>query len=134
MRRPGAYLLLALWLFALPALAQPMRRIVSLAPHVTELLFAAGAGSSIVGVLEYSDYPPAAKQLERVGDNRALDLERIVALKPDLVIAWPYGYGRHWLRASGQRLENACSGNRSANLVCRGSGSATSGQSGRCGS
>src|SRR5438105_11885673 len=90
---------LACWLCALSASAEPVRRIVSLAPHVTELLFAAGAGPYVVGVLEYSDYPSAAKQIPRVGDNRALDLERIVALKPDLVVAWPYGYGAGHLDA-----------------------------------
>jgi iron complex transport system substrate-binding protein len=72
------------------ALAAPARRIVSLAPHATELLFAAGAGSRVVGVLSPADWPPEAASLPRVGDARALDLERIVALKPDLAVAWPY--------------------------------------------
>src|SRR5437870_5567127 len=93
-----------------PALASdaPAHRIVSLAPHITELLFAAGAGDSIVGALEYSNYPPAAKNITRVGDNRALDLERIVALKPDLIVAWPHGYGAGQLdalRQLGLRVE-----------------------------
>ena len=69
----------------------PAQRIISLAPHITELLFAAGAGDRIVGVIEYSNYPEAAKRLPRVGDTRALDLERIVALRPDLVIVWLKG-------------------------------------------
>ena len=69
----------------------PARRIVSLAPHITELLFAAGAGSSIVGVVAYSNYPAAAQRLPKVGDVNALDLERIVALKPDLVMVWQQG-------------------------------------------
>ena len=69
----------------------PAQRIVSLAPHITELLFAAGAGERIVGVVEYSNYPEAAKRLPRVGDTRALDLERIIALQPDLVIVWLRG-------------------------------------------
>jgi len=72
-------------------LAQPARRIVSLAPHVTELLFSAGAGDRIVGVVEYSDYPPAARQLPRVGAYNAVDMERILALRPDLVVAWASG-------------------------------------------
>ena len=72
------------------ALAAPAHRIVSLAPHATELLFAAGAGSRVVGVLSPADWPPEAARLARVGDARALDLERIVALKPDLAVAWPY--------------------------------------------
>ena len=72
------------------ALPAPAQRIVSLAPHATELLFAAGAGSRVVGVLSPADWPPDAARLPRVGDARALDLERIVALKPDLAVAWPY--------------------------------------------
>lgn len=67
------------------------RRIVSLSPHLTELVFAAGAGSKLVGVSRYSDYPEAAKLVPSVGDSSSLDLERIVALKPDLVIAWRSG-------------------------------------------
>ncbi len=69
-------------------LVQPAKRIISLAPHVTELLFAAGAGQHIVGAVSYSDYPDAAKKLPRVGAYNAFDLEAIVALKPDLVVAW----------------------------------------------
>ena len=72
-------------------LAAPARRIVSLAPHITENLYAAGAGSFIVGVSDYSDYPAAAKLLPHVGNSSSLDLEAIVALKPDLVIAWESG-------------------------------------------
>ena len=72
------------------ALAAPARRIVSLAPHATELLFAAGAGDRIVGVLAPADWPPEAARLARVGTAAGVDLERIVALKPDLVIVWPY--------------------------------------------
>ncbi len=72
------------------ALAAPARRIVSLAPHATELLYAAGAGERVVGVLATSDWPPEAAAKPRVGDARALDLERIVALAPDLVVTWPY--------------------------------------------
>lgn len=72
-------------------LAQPARRIISLAPHVTENLFAIGAGGQIVGAVDYSDYPPAARQIERVGGYNGFDLERIRTLKPDLVIAWQSG-------------------------------------------
>jgi len=71
-------------------LARPAHRIVSLAPHATELLYAAGAGSRVVGVAAFSDYPPEARALPQIGDVRALDLERIVQLAPDLVVAWPY--------------------------------------------
>ena len=71
-------------------LAQPAQRIVSLAPHATELLFAAGAGPRVVGVVAHSDWPREARTVSGVGDANALDLERIVALRPDLVVAWPY--------------------------------------------
>jgi iron complex transport system substrate-binding protein len=71
-------------------LPRPAQRIVSLAPHATELLFAAGAGSAVVGVVAHSDWPAAARALPRVGDAGALDLERILALAPDLLVAWPY--------------------------------------------
>ncbi len=72
-------------------LAEPAQRIVSLAPHATELLFAAGAGSKVIGVSEFSDYPPQAKKLPSIGSSMQLDVERIVALKPDLIIAWQSG-------------------------------------------
>lgn len=72
-------------------LAAPPRRIVSLAPHATELVFAVGAGARLVGAMDHSDYPPAARQLPRVGDSRSIDLEAVAALKPDLVIVWPSG-------------------------------------------
>jgi len=75
---------------AIVKLKAPAQRIVSLAPHATELLFALGAGSRIVGTLDTSDTPGAAKAIPRVGDSRALDLERIVALQPDLVVTWPW--------------------------------------------
>ena len=67
------------------------RRIVSLSPHITELVFAAGAGDRLVGVVRYSDYPEAAKSIPDIGDSSSLDLERIIALKPDLVITWRNG-------------------------------------------
>ncbi len=72
-------------------LAEPARRIVALAPHLTELLFEAGAGAALVGTPAFSDYPEAAKAIPRIGDARALDLERIAALRPDLVVAWASG-------------------------------------------
>ena len=69
----------------------PARRIVTLAPHATEMLYAAGAGDRLIGTVEYSDYPPAAKKVPRVGSYDRFDLEAISALKPDLVIAWETG-------------------------------------------
>ena len=73
------------------SLPSPAQRIVSLAPHVTENLYAAGAGAYIVGAVDYSDYPEAALKLPRVGAYSSPDLEAIVALKPDLVVAWYSG-------------------------------------------
>ncbi len=72
-------------------LQEPARRIISLAPHVTELLFAAGAGERVVGVVSYSNYPPAAEQLPSVGSAASINIESIVALHPDLVVAWKSG-------------------------------------------
>jgi len=79
------------------SLKQPARRIVSLAPHLTELLFAAGAGGQLVGTVEYSNYPRAARNIPRIGDSAQLDLERIVALKPDLVLVWRDGNAQRQL-------------------------------------
>ncbi|MEO8991562.1 MAG: cobalamin-binding protein [Nitrosospira sp.] len=68
--------------------------IVSLSPNITELVFSAGAGDKLVGVSRYSDFPDAARSVPDVGDSSSLDLERIIALKPDLVIAWRSGNRR----------------------------------------
>ena len=73
------------------ALVKPAARIISLAPHITELVFAVGAGDKLVGVSSYSDYPPAAKRIGVIGDGGKIDLERVVELRPDLVIAWQSG-------------------------------------------
>lgn len=103
-------LLLSLWVVTVPpaalavgpiidaggasiVLTQPARRIVSLAPHVTELLFALDLGDTVIGADSYSDYPLAARRIPRIGRAGALDIERIVALKPDLVIGWGSGNG-----------------------------------------
>ena len=72
-------------------LAQPARRIVTLAPHLVETVFAAGAGDKLAGTVEYSDFPAAAKKIRRVGGYSRLDLEAIAALKPDLIVAWQSG-------------------------------------------
>ncbi len=72
-------------------LKESARRIVSLAPHVTETLFAAGAGGQIVGAVDYSDYPEAAQKVPRVGGYSKLDLEAIAALRPDLAVGWASG-------------------------------------------
>ena len=72
-------------------LAQPARRVVALGPNLTELVFAAGGGDRLVGVLRYSDFPAAARGLPVVGDAFALNFERIAQLKPDLILAWHSG-------------------------------------------
>ncbi|MDR1646437.1 MAG: cobalamin-binding protein [Zoogloeaceae bacterium] len=72
-------------------LTAPARRVVSLAPHITELLYAAGAGARLVGAVEFSDHPPEARALPRVGAYARLDLETILKLKPDLVLGWKDG-------------------------------------------
>lgn len=67
---------------------RPATRVVTLAPHLTELVYAAGGGERLVGTVTSSDYPPAARRLPRVGDGLNISLERLLSLKPDLVLAW----------------------------------------------
>jgi iron complex transport system substrate-binding protein len=121
-RRCTVWLLLGLWLFPPTAvaaatgqdiavvddrgrtvqLAGPARRIVSLAPHLTELLFAVGAGERIAATVAHADFPAAAQDIPRVGTATQLDLERLLATRPDLVIAWGSGSPR----AQTERLED----------------------------
>lgn len=85
-------------------LKAPATRIVTLAPHAAESLYAAGAGDRLVGTVDYSDYPPEAKKVPRVGGYSRIDLEAVAALKPDLVLAWESGNNMtqvHKLRALG---------------------------------
>lgn len=72
-------------------LSEPAQRIVSLAPHLTELLFAIGAGDRIVATVAHADHPEAARSIPRLGTAAQLDLERLLAASPDLVIAWGSG-------------------------------------------
>jgi iron complex transport system substrate-binding protein len=72
-------------------LARAPQRVVSLAPSLTELVFAAGAGASRVGTSARGDVPPAARAIARVGDAGRLDVERVIALRPDLVLIWQRG-------------------------------------------
>ena len=74
-------------------LDRPATRVVSLAPHMTEVAFAAGAGKQLVGAVTYSDYPEAAKAIPRVGSYDNVSYETLVALNPDLVLAWRSGNG-----------------------------------------
>lgn len=66
-------------------------RIVTLAPHATELVYAAGAGDRLVATVNYSDYPPAARALPRVGGLSGVSLEAVWRYRPDLVVTWPDG-------------------------------------------
>ena len=68
--------------------SQPVQRIIALSPAITENLFAIGLGERIVGVSSYSDYPAQAKQIAIVSDHQSIDLETILKLKPDVVVAW----------------------------------------------
>jgi len=72
-------------------LARPAQRVISMAPHITELLFAAGGGARIVGAINYSDYPAAARNIPLIGSNSQIDIERVIAMKPDLLIVWHSG-------------------------------------------
>lgn len=73
------------------ALERPATRIVSLAPHITENLFAAGIGHRVIGAVNYSDYPEEARRIPAVGGYDNFDIETILALQPDLVVAWKEG-------------------------------------------
>ncbi|KAB7623426.1 cobalamin-binding protein [Alkalilimnicola sp. S0819] len=75
------------------SLQSPARRIVSLAPHATEILYTAGAGEYLVGTVSHSDYPAEAEQIPRVGSYKRVDYERLAALQPDLVVGWHSGNG-----------------------------------------
>ena len=86
-------------------LPAPARRVISLAPHLTELAYAAGGGAAVVGAIRYSDFPVAARALPVVGDAHAIDFERIVQLRPDLVLVWGSGLNeRHKARLRGLGL------------------------------
>ena len=74
-------------------LDKPATRIVSLAPHLTEMVFAAGAGDYLVGVVNYSDYPPATLKIPVIGSYQKINYESLVALQPDLVLVWNSGNG-----------------------------------------
>ena len=90
--RATIILLLGLFSLALYApLAVAVERIISLSPSTTELAYAAGLGDKLVAVSAYSDYPEAAKKLEQVASWQGVNVERILALKPDLILAWRGG-------------------------------------------
>jgi len=84
-------------------------RVVALAPNLTELVFAAGAGGTLVGVSAHSDFPPAARDLPVIGDAFTVDQEQLALLQPDLLLAWQSGTPAHVidkLREMGYRVES----------------------------
>lgn len=74
-------------------LDKPASRVVALAPHIVELVYAVGAGDKLVGAVSYSDYPEAAKKVPRVGNYKNFSAEAILRLQPDLILAWQSGNG-----------------------------------------
>ena len=72
-------------------LNKPAQRIIALSPHSVELLYAIGAGDRIVGTVDYADYPKEALKIKRIGSYAGIQIEQVLALKPDLIIAWKSG-------------------------------------------
>ncbi len=72
-------------------LAQPAKRVVALAPHIVENIFSVGAGDQLVGAVEYSNFPPAANAIPKVGGYEKTNIEAIVTINPDLIIGWDTG-------------------------------------------
>lgn len=86
---------------------RPAQRVITLAPSLTEIVYAVGAGPLLVGTMDTSNHPEAAKLVTRIGDYQRLDVERILSLKPDLILVWHHGnQGRELeqLEAAGLRL------------------------------
>lgn len=79
-------------------LEEPAQRIIALAPHIVENAYSAGAGDKLVAAVNYSDYPPEARDLPQLGSYKAVSLEQILALEPDLVLLWASGNGEETLR------------------------------------
>lgn len=84
-------LLISAFFCAMPLQAAPAQRIVTLTPHLTELIYAIGAEARLVATVEFSDEPPAARDLPRIGNYQAIDLEALISLNPDLILAWHSG-------------------------------------------
>lgn len=81
----------ALLMMAIPVSAAPAKRIVALSPHSVEMLYAIGAGESIVATTEHADYPQSALQIPRIGGYHGIQVERVIELDPDLVVVWGSG-------------------------------------------
>lgn len=84
-------LFFTLALASMTVAAKPVERVISLAPHATEIAYAAGLGDKLIAVSDRSDYPQQVKSLEKVANYQGIKIERIIALQPDLIIAWPAG-------------------------------------------
>lgn len=78
-------------------LKQPAQRIISLAPHITELVFAVGAGGNLVGVVSFSNYPEEALKIPQIGSYNKVSYESIAGLNPDLILAWKSGNGKEMI-------------------------------------
>lgn len=76
------------------SLAKPAQRIISLAPDITEILFAIGAGQKVIGVVSGCDFPKEAQKIPEVGSYSGIDLEKIISLHPDLIVTWSNTFGR----------------------------------------
>ncbi|MGR8918689.1 MAG: cobalamin-binding protein [Gammaproteobacteria bacterium] len=88
-------------------LERPAARVVALAPHLVELLYAAGAGDTLVGAVHHSDFPPAARGIPRIGSNNVINYEALLALAPEVVVLWHTGNGAGMaerIRALGLRV------------------------------
>jgi len=77
--------------YASTTINQPKPRIIALSPHIVEMLYSIGAGKQIIATTDFSDYPDAAKKIPRIGNYLRLQIERIVELNPDYIIAWQGG-------------------------------------------
>ena len=74
------------------ALQKPAERVVALGPNLVEILFAIGAGERVVGTSDYANYPEAAAAIPRVSRVNIVNFERLISLKPDLVLVWQSGF------------------------------------------
>ena len=83
-------------------LEKPAQRIVTLTPHTFELVYAAGGIGRVVGKGLFSHYPPVARHIPEVGDNRQIDVERVLALKPDLLVLWRHGVSQRQIEQLGR--------------------------------
>ncbi|PCH59157.1 MAG: cobalamin-binding protein [SAR86 cluster bacterium] len=74
-------------------LEQAAQRVIALAPHIVEVVYAVGKGDTLVGAVSYSDFPEAAKSIPRVGSYKDFSIESVLRLQPDIILAWDTGNG-----------------------------------------